>query len=40
VQQFAAWMTSESNPQVAIVVANRMWKQVMGQGLIEPVDNF
>lgn len=40
VQQFAAWMTSESNPRFAIVVANRMWKQVMGQGLIEPVDNF
>ena len=40
VRQFAQWMISESNPRFAIVVANRMWKQVMGQGLIEPVDNF
>jgi hypothetical protein len=40
VEQFAQWMVSESNPRFAIVVANRMWKQVMGQGLIEPVDNF
>lgn len=40
VEQFAQWMISESNPRFAIVVANRMWKQVMGQGLIEPVDNF
>ena len=40
VVEFAQWMISESNPRFAIVVANRMWKQVMGQGLIEPVDNF
>ena len=40
VEQFAEWMISESNPRFAIVVANRMWKQAMGQGLIEPVDNF
>jgi hypothetical protein len=40
VEHFAEWMISESNPRFAIVVANRMWKQVMGQGLIEPVDNF
>ena len=40
VVEFAQWMISETNPRFAIVVANRMWKQVMGQGLIEPVDNF
>lgn len=40
VAQFAAWMISEANPRFAIVVANRMWKQAMGQGLIEPVDDF
>lgn len=40
VEHFAEWMISERNPRFAIVAANRMWKQVMGQGLVEPVDNF
>jgi hypothetical protein len=35
---FAAWMTSPRNPRFAVNIANRLWKRVMGIGLIEPVD--
>ena len=35
---YAAWMTSPDNPRFATVIANRLWKQAMGIGLIEPVD--
>ncbi|MEM7394154.1 MAG: DUF1553 domain-containing protein, partial [Verrucomicrobiota bacterium] len=37
---YAAWMTSSENPRFALVIANRMWKHVMGLGLIEPVDDM
>ncbi len=37
---YAQWMTSPSNPRFTTVIANRLWKKVMGLGLIEPVDNF
>ena len=37
---YAAWMTSESNPRFAQVIANRMWKLVMGRALIEPLDDI
>jgi len=35
---YARWITSEKNPLFAKVIANRLWKKVMGVGLIEPVD--
>ncbi len=35
---YARWMTSSKNPFFAKVIANRLWKKVMGVGLIEPVD--
>ncbi|NBP87437.1 MAG: DUF1553 domain-containing protein, partial [Planctomycetia bacterium] len=38
--RFATWMTSRSNRQFARAIANRMWKKVMGVGLVEPVDDF
>ena len=38
--QFGAWMTSRDNRQFAKTIANRMWKKVMGVGLVEPVDDF
>ena len=38
--QFAAWVTDKSNPRFARTLANRLWKLVMGQGLIEPVDDL
>lgn len=37
---FAEWMTSPENPRFTTVIANRLWKQVMGAGLIEPVDEM
>jgi hypothetical protein len=37
---FAKWMTSPENPRFTVVIANRMWKKVFGQGLIEPVDEM
>lgn len=39
-QAFAAWVTSPENPRFAKVIANRLWKKLMGSGLIEPVDNI
>jgi hypothetical protein len=40
VDAYAAWMTSKQNPRFTTVIANRLWKKVMGQGLIEPVDEI
>jgi len=37
---FAEWMTNPENPRFTTVIANRLWKQVMGAGLIEPVDEM
>lgn len=37
---FADWLTSDENPRFTTVIANRLWKSVMGVGLIEPVDDF
>ena len=34
----AEWLTDPENPRFATVIANRLWKQAMGIGLIEPVD--
>jgi len=39
-ESYADWMTSPENPRFTKVIANRMWKRVMGIGLIEPVDEF
>ncbi|MCC6508075.1 MAG: DUF1549 domain-containing protein [Pirellulaceae bacterium] len=38
--QFASWLTSPENPRFAKTLANRLWKKVMGVGLIEPVDDI
>lgn len=34
------WITSDSNPYFAKVMANRVWAELMGQGLVEPVDDI
>lgn len=39
-EEYARWMTSPENPRFTIVIANRLWKRVMGMGLIEPMDDF
>ncbi len=36
--RFAEWLTDPENPRFAQVIANRLWKQALGLGLIEPVD--
>lgn len=36
----AAWMTSPNNAQFGQVMANRVWADLMGRGLVEPVDDF
>ncbi|MFM8890002.1 MAG: DUF1553 domain-containing protein, partial [Planctomycetia bacterium] len=38
--RFAAWLTARDNRQFARTIANRMWRKVMGLGLVEPVDDF
>jgi hypothetical protein len=39
-EAFAEWLTSPHNPCFATNIANRLWKRVMGVGLIEPVDSL
>lgn len=39
-EQFAAWLTSSDNTLFAKTIANRLWKQVFGLGLIEPIDDL
>lgn len=36
----SAWMTSPANPWFARVMANRVWRELMGQGIVEPVDDI
>ena len=36
----AKWLTDRNNPRFTTVIANRLWKNVFGVGVIEPVDNF
>lgn len=37
---FADWLTSEDNPRFTTMITNRLWKQVFGAGLIEPIDTM
>jgi hypothetical protein len=34
------WMTSDANPFFARAIANRVWADLMGRGLVEPVDDL
>ena len=36
----AAWITSDENPYFAKVIANRVWADLMGRGVVEPVDDL
>lgn len=38
--QLADWITHPDNPWFARAVANRVWAQFMGRGLVHPVDNM
>jgi hypothetical protein len=39
-EYFATWLTSPSNPFFARAIVNRVWKNFMGEGLVEPVDDM
>lgn len=39
-EQFATWIVSPDNRQFARTIANRLWKKLMGVGLVEPADDF
>lgn len=39
-QKLAEWIVSKTGEQFSSVIANRMWKRVMGKGIYEPVDEF
>jgi hypothetical protein len=39
-QVLADWVTSADNPWFARMAANRLWAQFLGQGLVQPVDDF
>ncbi len=40
IDAYAEWLTSKDNPTFTKVIANRLWKQVFGVGLFEPVDEL
>jgi hypothetical protein len=40
IDAYGQWMTSKENPRFTTVIANRLWRKVMGIGLIEPVDEI
>ena len=39
-QLLAAWMTRADNPFFAKAAVNRVWGELMGRGLVHPVDDF
>ena len=39
-ESLAAWITSPENPYFAQVIVNRVWADLMGRGLVEPVDDL
>ena len=38
--ELAAWLTDSSNDRFVQVLANRTWQQIMGRGIVDPVDDF
>ncbi len=39
-KQLADWLADSSNPYFAKAIVNRLWRHMMGRGLVEPVDDF
>jgi hypothetical protein len=39
-ERFVAWTTSADNPWFAANTVNRLWAQLMGRGLVNPLDGF
>lgn len=40
IDAYADWMTSPDNPTFTRVIVNRLWKEVFGLGVFEPVDEI
>jgi len=38
--KLAEWVTAKDNPYFARAVANRLWAQYLGRGIVHPVDNM
>lgn len=38
--ELAEWVADEKNPYFARAIANRLWAQFMGRGIVHPVDNM
>lgn len=39
-EALATWLTDPANPYFAKAVVNRLWKAMMGRGLVEPTDDL
>ncbi len=39
-QELAEWVTDPQNPLTARVMVNRIWKHLLGEGIVRSVDNF
>ena len=39
-KSLADWLTSPGNKRFTEMLANRIWQQVMGRGIVEPIDDF
>jgi hypothetical protein len=39
-EKLAAWATAADNPYLARAVANRIWAQFLGRGLVHPIDDL
>ncbi len=39
-EEYAKWLTSSENPTFTRVIANRLWKDVFGMGIFEPIDEL
>ncbi|QDU28387.1 Bacterial Ig-like domain (group 2) [Anatilimnocola aggregata] len=39
-QALAAWITADDNELFVQTIANRLWAELMGRGLVEPVDDL
>ena len=39
-QALARWMTASDNPYFAKVMVNRVWADLMGRGIVDPVDDI
>ena len=40
INKFGKWLTAKENKRFNTTIVNRLWKEVMGVGLIEPVDDM